>query len=191
MRALSSIEVGVGAANLAEELDGESAPFDTDRVGGLDATQLGGGSGGGKPFREPTGGELAQQGVEAADRPGAVRDQVVVTLGEQAQHARSDPRDRRPAVVSGATRRPRPSGRRGRRSCRCARCRGAAPAPRAPAARRAPSRRRRRAVGPTTRRCRSHLRSPSTAVRTRPRTPTSRSRCDRSACTRTSLTSCS
>ena len=33
-------EVGVNAANLAEELEGESAAFDTGRVGGLDAAQL-------------------------------------------------------------------------------------------------------------------------------------------------------
>ena len=46
-------------ANLAEQLEGESPPFDTDGVRGLDATQLSGCPGGGKPFGEPAGDEVA------------------------------------------------------------------------------------------------------------------------------------
>jgi hypothetical protein len=58
--------------------------IELDRVGGLDATQLSGGPGGGKLSGEPTRNQLAQQCVEATDRPGAIRDQVVMTLREEA-----------------------------------------------------------------------------------------------------------
>src|SRR5262249_54757715 len=77
------------------------------------------------------------------------------------------PRAQRPAALSDAAPPPPPNERRARRSYRYLRCRGAEPAPRAPAARRGLSRLRRPVVGPTTRRCRSRLQLPNSAVRLR------------------------
>ena len=88
MRALSSTRSAIACAHLAEELDGEAATFDTDRVVGSDATQLGRGPGRGKLPGEPARDQLTQDGVEATDRPGAMRDQVVVTFREEPQHRR-------------------------------------------------------------------------------------------------------
>jgi hypothetical protein len=100
-------QLRVGAADLAEELAGETAAFDADGVGGLDAAKLGSSPGRGKVPGEPTGDELAQHGVEATDRPGAMRDQVVVAFRDQAQHRRVilEPDDTQPRVAQRHNRR--------------------------------------------------------------------------------------
>ena len=41
-----------------------------------------------KPSREATGDEVTEHRVQPTDRPGALRDQLVVAFGEQAQHRR-------------------------------------------------------------------------------------------------------
>ena len=96
----------------------------------------------------PPATSMAQQGVEATDRPGAERDQVVAPVGEQAQHRGVIPRP-----DDAQCRVPQRDDRGGagvvrRRSCRCAACRGAGLGPTAPVEHRARSHRPRRVVGP-------------------------------------------
>ena len=118
------------------------------------------------------------------------RGQVVVALRQQPQHRGVVHRPRPDAAAGGATRRSPPSGRRGGRSCRCGPSPAAAPAPTASAARRRRARRPRRAAGPTTRPSPpapsiAHVRGSNGAANRN-----SRSRCRRSAATRSSPTSC-
>ena len=81
-------EIAIRATDVAEELEREPATFDTDRVFGPDATQLGCGPCRGKVLGKPTGDELTQHRMQATDRPGPMRDQVVVTFREESQHCR-------------------------------------------------------------------------------------------------------
>ena len=78
-----------------------------------------GGSGGRQMRGEAAGDEHAQHGVQATDRPGAARDQVVVTFGEEAQHRRMIIGPDDAAGCGGASRRSRRERASCGRSCRC------------------------------------------------------------------------
>ena len=137
----------------------------TSSTGANRAKDLGGSSCGEPPLGAARD-HRAQQRVEPADRLGAQRGQVVVTIREQSQHRGVIDRRRPHAATGGASRRSPRRGRRAGRTCRCAPCPTAAPAPTTPVGRRRRSRRPRRAAAPTTHRAPTPIRSP-------------RSRCER------------
>jgi hypothetical protein len=76
----------VEAAEIREELEGHVLAFGGDGLGRPDAPEDLGGLIRGHPLAEPARGEQAQQGVQSADRPGPQRDEVMASIGEQAQH---------------------------------------------------------------------------------------------------------
>ena len=140
-------------------------------VGRADAPQLGRRSSGRELAGQAAGDQQTQHGVQATDRPGAMRDQVVVTFREQPQHRgvvleydgaelRVPQRDDRGGAgvvrvgLVDPARVEQPCTRRERRRHI-----------------EHESHRPRRAAAPTAHPCPTRLRSPNTAVRTVPRTP--------------------
>ena len=93
--------MAVEAAHVGEQVQSHPLALDVDELHGTDSSQRGGGLAGGELARQATGDEQAHQCVQAADDPGALRDQVVMAVSEQAQHGavidRSD--DPQPAMA--------------------------------------------------------------------------------------------
>jgi len=79
-------EVTIDASDFGQELERLAAPLGPDRVHGPDPAQFLDGAGCGQPPGKAAGDEMTQHRVQPTDRPGSLRDQLVVALGQQAQH---------------------------------------------------------------------------------------------------------